>query len=184
MSASISVHTCSHSSAPFIIRDMSRTSTWDQWLAAEDSTSPLAPKDYDERDARARAQVLGSELINALFDYEVRRPIPDFYQDSTALADIRVTAKGDTGPMVSSLAWIVLSHFGRLVTVEGCQDAILLGRIEKVFEDLGLQYVPYAYASSVTYEGQCRGLRGLSWANRYFAQAVEFNEQFSPDDYD
>jgi hypothetical protein len=163
---------------------MSRISMWDQWLAAEDSTSPLAPKDYDERDARARAQVLGSELVNALFDYEVRRPIPDLYQDSTALADIRVTAKGDTEPMVSSLAWIVLSHFGRLVTVEGCQDAILLRRIEKVFEDLGLQYVPYAYASSETYQGQCRGLRGLSWANRYFAQAVEFNEQFSPHDYD
>jgi hypothetical protein len=47
----------------------------------------------------------------------------------------------------------------------------------------GLQYIPYDYATKAIYEGQCRGPRGFSWANRYFELRVEFNDQFRPEDY-
>jgi hypothetical protein len=127
--------------------------------------------------------MLWKQLTSALDDCEVRPPTPDWYQDSTALADIRIATKADTRTFAPALAWILLSHFGRLATVKDCQDAELLSRIQRALQDSGLRYIPYDYAASKTYLGQCRGLSGFSWANRYFALAVEFNDQFDPEDY-
>jgi hypothetical protein len=104
-----------------------KPSTWNEWLAAEDSESVLAPKGYDEHAARLRVK------------------------DSTALVDYRVSAKGDSGPFAPALAWIVLSHFGMLATVVDCQDSDLLARIARLLENLGLQYIPYDYAANKIY---------------------------------
>jgi hypothetical protein len=70
-----------------------------------------------------------------------------------------------------------------LATVTDCEDSDLLARLARLLEDLGLKYIPYDFAANKIYQGQCRGLRGFSWANRYFALCVEVNEQFRPEDY-
>lgn len=162
---------------------MTQFSTWDQWLAAEDSASVLAPKDFDHEAGLLRVKALRPQIVAALDAYEVKAGSPELYQDSTGFVNFRVTAKGDSGPFAPALAWIVLSHFGKLATITGCQDSELLNRIAQLLENLGLQYIPYDYAAKAMYEGQCRGLRGFSWANRYFELCVEFNDQFRPEDY-
>ena len=158
-------------------------SIWDEWLAAEDSVSVLAPKTFDHEAALLRLKELRPQIVAGLEGYEVQAGSPELYQDSTGWVHLRVTAKGDSGPFAPALAWIVLSHFGKLVTVTYAQDSELLDRIAQLLENLGLQYVPYDYAANKIYEGQCIGLKGFSWANRYFALCVEFNEQFRPVDY-
>jgi hypothetical protein len=160
-----------------------KPSTWDEWLAAEDSASVLAPKGYDEHAVRLRVKALGPQIVAALDEYEIRAASPELYQDSTALVDYRISAKGDSGPFAPALAWIVLSHFGTLATVVDCPDSDLLARLARLLENLGLQYIPYVYAANKIYQGRCRGLRGFSWANRYFVLCVEVNEQFRPGDY-
>lgn|ERR1700722_2348724 len=162
---------------------MTQHSTWDQWLAAEDSASVLAPKDFDHEAGLLRVKALRPQIVAALDGYEVKAGSPELYQDSTGFVHFRITAKGDSGPFAHTLAWIVLSHFGKLATITDCQDTELLTRVEQLLENLGLQYIPHGYASKKIYEGQCRGLRGFSWANRYFELCVEVNDQFSPEDY-
>ena len=158
-------------------------STWDEWLTAEDSVFVLAPKTFDHEAALLRLKELRPQIVAGLEGYEVQAGSPELYQDSTGCADSRVTAKADSGPFAPAFAWIVLSHFGKLVTVTDARDSELLDRIAQLLENLGLQYVPYDYAANKIYEGQCRGLKGFSWANRYFALCVEFNDQFRPEDY-
>jgi hypothetical protein len=145
--------------------------------------SVLAPKTFDHEAARARAKELRPLIVAGLDGYEVKAGSPELYQDSTGFVDFRVTAKGDSGPFAHALAWIVLSHFGKLVTVTDCANSELLDRIAHLFENLGLQYIPDDYAAKTIYEGRCKGLRGFSWANRYFALCVDFNDEFHVDDY-
>jgi hypothetical protein len=160
-----------------------KPSTWDEWLAAEDSASVLAPKGYDEHAARTRVKAFGPQIVAGLHGYGVQAGSPELYQDSTGLVHFRVATEGDSGAFAPTLAWIVLSHFGALVTVTDCQDSELLDRIAELLENLGLRYIPHDYAANKIYGGQCRGLRGFSWANRYFALCVDFNDQFRPEDY-
>jgi hypothetical protein len=160
-----------------------KPSLWDGWLAAEDSPSVLAPKHFDHEAAMVRAKELRPLIVAGLDGYEVNAGSPELYQDSTGFVDFRVTAKDDSGPFAHALAWIVLSHFGILATVVDCEDSDLLARIARLLENLGLQYIPDDYAANKIYEGQCRGLRGYSWANRYFALCVDFNHEFRPEDY-
>ena len=162
---------------------MNQQSTWDEWLIAEDSASILAPKNFDHEATMIGLKDLRPRIVAALDDYEVAVGSPELYQDSTGFVSFRVTAKGDSGPFAPTLGWIVLSHFGKLATVIHCHDFNLLARLAQLVETLGLQYIPYEYASKTIYDGQCRGLRGFSWVNRYFELCVEFNEQFQPGDY-
>jgi hypothetical protein len=160
--------------------EMTNSFTWDEWLDAEDSVSVLAPKSFDHEAARQRVVFLRQRLVAALEDYEIRASSLDLYQDSTGMVSFRVTAKGEATPVAPTLAWIVLSHFGNLATVIDCQDLALRSRTGRFLEEFGLQYIPYDYATKKIYHGLCRGLRGFSWANRYFELCVEFNEQFDP----
>jgi hypothetical protein len=161
---------------------MSEIAVWDKWLADEDSVNALAPTGYDDYAARMRVKALGQRLTGALATYEVRPGSTELYQDSTGLAEYRITAKGDSKPFAPSLAWILLSHFGDLATVKDCHDLKLLAQIRSVLEDFGLKYIPYDYVAGKTYHGKCESLGGFSWANRYFALAVEFNRETLGDD--
>lgn len=158
-------------------------SAWDDWLTAEDSASVLAPKNFDHQAALLRVKELGPQIVAGLDGYEVIAGSPELYQDSTGFVHFRVCAKGESGPLAATLTWIVLSHFGKLVTVTDCGNFELLDRIAQLLQSLGLQYIPHEYAACKIYEGQCRALRGFSWANRYFALCVDFNEEFRPEDY-
>jgi hypothetical protein len=162
---------------------MTQNAIWDEWLLAADSPSVLAPKSFDHEGAFMRLKILRPQLVAALDQYQVKVGSPELYQDSTGFVNFRVTTKGDSGPFAPALAWIVLSHFGKLATVIDCQDPDLLARLAKLLDNLDLQYIPFDYAAKKIYEGQCRGLRGFSWANRYFELCVEFNDQFRPEDY-
>lgn len=154
---------------------MSDTTNWDNWLRNEDSLNVLAPNGYDDHAASLRAKDLGRRLTDSLATYEVRRSSTELYQDGTGLVDYRITAKGDSGPLASTLAWVLLSHFGALATVKDCSDPDLIDKIRTLLEDFGLKYIPYDYAARKTYNGMCAALVGYSWANRYFSLVVEFN---------
>ena len=104
----------------------------------------------------------------------MRTASPELYQDGTGLADFRVTSLGDSRPIGGTLAWIVLSHFGDLATVQGCTDLALLAEIRGVLEEVGLKYVDYQYLTAKVYDRKCAALVGLSWANRYFALVPEY----------
>ena len=160
---------------------MNEGKEWDRWLAAEDSVKALAPDGYDDDTARARVKALRDRLAGALVAYEIRAASSELYQDSTGLTHYRVTAKGDLRPFAQTLAWVLLSHFGELTTIKGCQDPALLDSIRGVLEGFGLKYVPYDYASGKIYTGKCRALAGFSWANRYFSLTTEFNYEGGDD---
>lgn len=158
---------------------MSETTNWDNWLLNEDSVNALAPTGYDDRAAQMRVKDLGRRLTDTLATYEVRRSSAELYQDSTGLVDYRITAKGDSGPFASTLAWVLLSHFGDLATVKDCPDPDLTDKIRSILEDLRLKYIPYDYAAGKTYNGMCAALVGFSWANRYFSLVVNRNTEGS-----
>jgi hypothetical protein len=67
-----------------------------------------------------------------------------------------------------------------LATVTDCEDSDLLARLARLLEDLGLKYIPYVYAANKIYQGQCRGLRGFSWANPIFCCAWKLTSSFAP----
>lgn len=163
---------------------MNETVEWDKWLADEDSVHPLAPEGYDDDAARVRVRALWHQLKSVITTHEVRAASTELYQDSTGMAGYRVSAKGDTAPLASSLAWILLSHFGNLATVKDCEDFQLLAKIRCVTEDFGLRYIPYDYAAGKTYNGKCAALVGFSWANRYFSLIVNFNDEVALSDSD
>jgi hypothetical protein len=75
---------------------MSETAEWDRWLADADSVKALAPDGYDDHAAVILVKALRQPLTNALANYEVRAASTELYQDSTGMADYRVTAKGDS----------------------------------------------------------------------------------------
>jgi hypothetical protein len=154
---------------------MTKSETWDNWLINEDSVNALAPEGYDEHAACMRTCALREQLISTFTTYEVRAASPELYQDSTGLAHFRITAKGESGVRSPTLAWILLSHFGNLATVKGCQDPELLTEICRVLGEIGLKYIPYEYLESKTYDGKCKSLAGFSWANRYFSLTPDLN---------
>lgn len=154
---------------------MNTADDWDSWLVELDSAEALAPEGYDDDLAALSAKTLGQRLANALAAYEVRRGSTELYQDSTGLVGHQVTARGDLRPFAPTLAWVVLSHFGDLATVQDCDDEQLLNTICDVLKECGLKYIPYDYAAGKRYDGKCRALAGFSCANRYFALAVDFN---------
>jgi hypothetical protein len=148
---------------------------WDLWLAEADSVRVLAPEQYDEDATLARAKTLRDQLVRTFAEYEVRAARADLYQDGTALTHYRFTSKGDSKPFAPTLAWILVSHFGKLATVQGCDDSQLLTRIVREFENFGLRYIPDDYLRGKTYNGKCTALTGLSWANRYFALVPDYS---------
>jgi hypothetical protein len=154
---------------------MNPTDEWDRWLTEADSADTLTPEGYDDHAAHVRAKTLRELLKRALATYEVRGGSTELYQDSTGLAGYRVIARDDSRLWAETLAWILLSHFGGIATVQDCHDPELLVKICGVLEDFGLKYIPYGYLATKTYDGKCRALVGFSWANRYFALAVNFN---------
>jgi hypothetical protein len=158
---------------------MSEAAEWDIWLANEDSVNALAPEGYDDDAALARVKALRQGLTNALDTYEVRAGSPELYQDSTGLVHYRVIAKGDSGRLAPTFAWVLLSHFGDLATVKDCHDPELLTKIRSVLDDFGLKYIPHDYAAGKTYNGKCKALIGFSWANRYFTLTTDFNYEES-----
>lgn len=140
-----------------------------------DSTHALSPEVYDDDAKSAFVLRLYQRLVGVLAAYEVMFGNPSLYQDSTGLAHYRVTEKGRAGFSDASLAWVVLSHFGELVTVRDCYDYELLGMISGVLEEAGLKYIPYEYVEAKKYEDKCKILAGFSWANRYFSMVPHFN---------
>ena len=152
---------------------LSDASDWDRWLAQEDSVNESAPEGYDEHAALVRVKSLRDKLISSLAAYEVRTSNPDWYQDGTGLVGYRVTAKGDSGPFAPALAWVLLSRFGDLATLKGCDDPELLARLSSELEHSGLKYIPYEYIADKTYNGKCKTLVGFSWANRYFSVVAD-----------
>jgi hypothetical protein len=159
---------------------MKENSDYELWLKEADSAEALAPEGYDDRAAKFRSRELGDRLVAALNEYEVRVGSTELYQDGSGMAEYRVTEKGDRRPLAPVFAWIVASHFGRLVTIADCHDPELLSKIRIVLEALGLKYVPYEYLASKIYDGKCKSLVGLSWANRYFALVVDCNSDEGP----
>jgi hypothetical protein len=79
----------------------------------------------------------------------------------------------------AALAWIVLSHFGDLATVQDCVDSDLLSRILGSLEALEFKFIEYDYLVSHTYDGKCPALAGGTWANRYFALEVDWSAKVS-----
>jgi hypothetical protein len=156
---------------------MTETVKWDKWLTDEDSAHSLEPEGYDDDAARVLVRALWYQLKSVITTHEVRAASTELYQDSTGMAGYRVTAKGDTAPLASPLAWILLSHFGNLATVKECEDLELLSKIRGVLKDFGLRYIPYDYVASRTYNGKSAALVGFSWANRYFSLIVDFNDK-------
>lgn len=160
---------------------MNETANWDSWLTNEDSVNALAPEGYDDDAALARVKALRQGLTNALGTYEVRAGSPELYQDSTGLVHYRILAKGGSGRLAPTFAWILLSHFGDLATVKDCHDPELSASIREVLTDFGLKYIPYDYVAGKTYNGKCKALVGFSWANRYFSLTTDFNYEESDD---
>lgn len=156
---------------------MSETTDWDSWLADEDSVQALAPSGFDDAAGQARVKTLRERLRSALAACDVEGGSTELYQDSTGMLHYHITAKGDSRPFESTLAWVLLSHFGNLATVQDCHDPELLAKIRGVLEDFGLKYIPYDYAAGKTYNGKCRALVGFSWANRYFSLTTDFNAE-------
>jgi hypothetical protein len=158
---------------------MIESAEWDAWLAKEDSIHALAPEGYDDDVALARVKELRQRLANVLAKYKVSAASPELYQDSTGLAGYRITADG--GWRSPALAWVLLSHFGKLATVKDCQDLDLLADIRGALEGDGLKYIPYSYVANKTYNGKCKALIGFSWANRYFSLATQLNYEMTED---
>ena len=102
---------------------------WDRWLEYEDSPNESAPEGYVDDAALVRVKSLRQRLTSSLAAYEVRTSNPDWHQDGTGLVGYRVTAKGDSRPFATALAWILLSRFGTLATIKGCDDPELLARL-------------------------------------------------------
>jgi hypothetical protein len=158
---------------------MSTSTDWDRWLEAADSPNALAPEDYDDCAADARARELHFTLRRELPTYKVETHSPELYQDGTGLVESRITQPDAPD---SALAWVLLSHFEGLATVARCEDSQLLTAIREVFEELRYNYIPYDYLERTTYHGMCGKLVGLSWANRYFAITPDYNS--ANDGYD
>jgi hypothetical protein len=154
---------------------------WDKWLAQEDSANESAPEGYDNDAALARVELLRQRLTSSLAAYEVGISNPDWYQDGTGLVSYRVTAKGDSGPFAPALAWVLLSRFGHLATVKGCDDPELLARLGSELSHFGLNYIPYGYVVDKAYDGKCKALVGFSWANRYFSLVADHASEANND---
>jgi hypothetical protein len=150
---------------------VSTPADWNRWLEAADSPQALAPGDYDDFAADARARELHFKLRRELKAYRVETLSPELYQDGTGLVESRITRASAPD---RALAWVLLSHFEGLATVARCEDPQLLSAICQIFEGLGYHYVPYDYLERTTYQGKCGKLVGLSWANRYFAISPDY----------
>lgn len=155
---------------------MNSTEQWAIWLAEADSDRALAPPDYDDAAADALVREVSRRLRDAVAPYVVRPGSSALYQDSTGLAEIRITVPDDSGQFPRAPTWVVLTHFGNLATVQECSDAKLLARIVAELEAAGLHYIPYDYLHRTIYQGRCKELFGRSMANRFFSLATEFNE--------
>lgn len=145
---------------------MSTPADWDRWLHAADSPEALAPEDYDDCAADARARELHFTLRRGLPAYKVDTHSPELYREGTGLVESRITHPDAPD---RALAWVLLSHFEGLATVAKCEDAELLTELCQLLKKLGYNYVPYEYLERTAYQGMCGKLAGLSWADRYFA---------------
>jgi hypothetical protein len=155
---------------------MTQNIEWNTWLADADSVEPLAPEDYDHDENVARRSALRDGLSRGLHGYQVKTAPLDLYQDGTGLVHSGISPEGvDARQLRATLAWVVLSRFGRLATVEDCKDAALLGAIRKVLDGLGLRYIDHEHLLAGTYTGKCKAFVGSSLANRYFALVAEYS---------
>jgi hypothetical protein len=119
-------------------------------------------------------------LVRSLDDLRIETASPELFKEGTAFASSRITEKtADPGSFESTLAFVVLSRFGELVTVARCSDPMLLTRLIDVLSEFGLRYVDYDYVAGKTYDGKCARLVGGSWENRYFAMVADYNAEGS-----
>lgn len=154
--------------------------TWKRLLDEADSSFALAPEDFDADEQDRRAKGFHVHLTQALPDFQVSTSSTAVYQDGTGLVECRVTRKEvQLSHSLDAVAWIVLSHFGHLATIAGCQDPILESRIRAALKDCGLDWIDHAYLEKTVYEGKCTELVGLNYLNRYFSIAPKYNEAFA-----
>jgi hypothetical protein len=153
---------------------MNNTADWDKALADADDPDALEPHDFDDSAAWAQMTALHWHLVRSLGDVRIETASPELFKEGTAFASSRIMEKTtDPGTPESTLAFVVLSRFGDLVTVARCSDSILLTRLKEVLSAFGLRYVDHDHVAGKTYNGKCAKLVGLSWENRYFAAEVE-----------
>jgi hypothetical protein len=153
---------------------MNNTADWDKALAGADDPDALEPHDFDDSTAWAQLTALHWHLVRSLGDLRVETASPELFKEGTAFASSRILDKtADPESPESTLAFVVLSRFGDLVTVARCPDPMLLTRLIDVLRAFGLKYVDYDYVSGKTYDGKCPRLVGMSCENRYFAMVAE-----------
>jgi hypothetical protein len=168
-----------HAFAP-IAQNMNDTAAWDKALAAADDPNALEPGDFDDSVAWAQMTALHWHLARSLNDLRIETASPELFKEGTAFASSRIMEKtADPERFESTLAFVVLSHFGDLVTVARCSDPTLLARLIDVLSAFGLRYVDHDYVAAKTYNGKCAPLGGLSWENRYFARVADYNGKAS-----
>jgi hypothetical protein len=149
---------------------MNDAADWDEILADADDPDALEPHDFDDSAAWAQMTALHWHLVRSLEDLRVETASPELFKEGTAFASSRILRKtADPERFESTLAFVVLSRFGDLVTVAGCSDPALLTRLIGVLSAFGLRYVDHDYVAGKTYRGKCTQLVGSSWERRYFA---------------
>src|SRR5262245_21237316 len=125
---------------------MNDTARWDEALADADDPDALEPHDFDDSAAWAQMTALHWHLVRSLDDLRVETASPELFKDGTAFASSRIMGKAaDPSSSDSTLAFIVLSRFGELVTVARCADSVLLARLVDVLGAFGLKYVGHDY---------------------------------------
>ena len=148
---------------------MTDTADWDKALANADDPNALEPHDFDESTAWAQMTALHWHLVRSLEDLRIETASPELFREGTAFASSRIMERtADPALPESTLAFVVLSRFGDLVTVARCADSMLLSRLIGVLREFGLKYVDHDYVAGKTYDGKCAELVGMSWENRYF----------------
>lgn len=148
---------------------MNNPADWDKALAAADDADALEPHDFDDSAAWAQMTALHWHLVRSLSDLRVETASPQLFTDGTAFASSRIVEK----TAERTLAFVVVSRFGDLVTVAGCSDPMLLTRLIGVLSEFGgLRYVDHDYVAGRTYDGKCARFVGTSWENRYFASVA------------
>ena len=159
---------------------MDHSADWAKALANADDPEALEPHDFDDSAAWAQMTALHWHLVRGLGDLRVETTSPELFKEGTAFASSRITEKtADPGSLESTLALVVLSRFGDLVTVARCSDSLLLTRLVDVLSAFGLRYVDHDYVCENTYNGKCARLVGMSWENRYFARVADYRDEGS-----
>lgn len=147
---------------------MNNPADWDKALADADDADALEPHDFDDSAAWAQMTALHWHLVRSLSDLRVETASPELFKEGTAFASSGILEK----TAESTLALVVVSRFGDLVTVARCSDPMLLTRLIGLLSEFGLRYVDHDHVAGRTYDGKCARFVGTSWENRYFARVA------------